>query len=149
MIATRTRTRLPVRVRRGHVVVAACALLALTGCSSSDSGNSSSSTKSAAPPTSASASGSASATGGGGGATTIVIQNFKFVPDSLTVPPGATVTVTNKDSTAHTATASDKSFDTGSIDPGKSKTFTAPKKKGVYDYICTIHQFMKAKLTVS
>ncbi|KJS58088.1 hypothetical protein VM95_35615 [Streptomyces rubellomurinus] len=63
--------------------------------------------------------------------------------------PGDTITVVNDDTTAHTLTASDKSFDTGTIAPGKSATLTAPAKPGSYPYICTIHQFMHGTLTVS
>ncbi|SFE31507.1 Plastocyanin [Actinacidiphila alni] len=120
------------------LLAAACAAaLILTGCSSSSSS-----------PDSGGSSPSATAASGGG--TTIVIRNFAFTPAGLTVAPGTKVTVLNKDSTAHTATAAKgDTFDTGTIAPGKSATFTAPRTKGVYDYICTIHQFMKAKLTVS
>ncbi|GAA1943153.1 cupredoxin domain-containing protein [Kitasatospora viridis] len=94
--------------------------------------------------------------GAQGGATTgsssagarITIKNFLFAPAALTVHPGDRVTVVNEDSTAHTATATDKSFDTGDIAPGTSATFTAPAKPGSYPYICTIHQYMHATLTV-
>jgi plastocyanin len=68
---------------------------------------------------------------------------------SLTVAPGATVTVTNKDQVAHTLTATDGMFDTGNIDAGQSKTFTAPKTAGKYPYMCSIHQYMTGTLTVS
>jgi plastocyanin len=80
---------------------------------------------------------------------TIVIKNFAFQPASLTVAPGATVTVQNDDSATHTITASNKAFDTGHIDPGMSATFTAPTTPGTYSYICSIHQFMMGTLTVS
>ncbi|MYS24539.1 cupredoxin domain-containing protein [Streptomyces sp. DvalAA-14] len=130
-----TRTRLPIRPH--HLAVAlAGALITLTGCSSSSGGSGS---------TAATASSGASGAGGG---STIVINSFAFSPATLTVHPGVTVTVKNQDSTAHTATDGSV-FDTGTIGPGKSATFTAPKKPGTYSYICTIHQFMKGTLTVS
>ena len=48
----------------------------------------------------------------------MTISGFKFAPTSVTVQPGAKVTVTNNDSTAHTATADDgNSFDTGTAGP--------------------------------
>jgi plastocyanin len=126
-------------------------LLALTGCSGS-SGSSGSSTSPSASATS-SASSSASATSSGaatGGADSIEIKNFAFHPASLTVKPGASVTVTNDDQTTHTVTATgSKDFDTGDIAPGKSMTFTAPKAAGGHPYICSIHPFMKGTLTVS
>lgn len=146
-VPARVPVRVSVRVRRAPLLAAAaCAALALTGCSSGSGSGSGGGTSTPATATSA----SSSATGSGGGADTIVIQNFAFGPASLTVAPGAKVTVMNKDSTAHTATAvKNKAFDTGTIAPGRTATFTAPKTKGVYDYICTIHQFMKGTLTVS
>ncbi|MFJ7248843.1 cupredoxin family copper-binding protein [Kitasatospora sp. NPDC098652] len=82
------------------------------------------------------------------GALQVIIKNFAFAPAALTVKAGQTVTVVNQDSTAHTLTASDKSFDTGTIQPGASATFTAPQQSGDHPYICTIHPFMHGTLTV-
>jgi plastocyanin len=84
-----------------------------------------------------------------GGSTAITIKNFAFSPSTITVAPGATVTVTNSDSVAHTVTSKTGGFDTGDIQAGQSKTFTAPNKAGSYPYICTIHQYMAGTLTVS
>ncbi|MFF2508053.1 cupredoxin domain-containing protein [Streptomyces sp. NPDC058067] len=141
-----------IRHRRTHaalVVAALCLLPSLTGCSDSGGGYSSSSTPnsspSAAPRTSAS-SPAASASGRTG--VKITIQNFAFHPAKVEAAPGTKVTVTNQDSTAHTLTADDKSFDTGHIAPGKSATFTAPSKSGAYSYHCTIHPTMHGTLTV-
>jgi plastocyanin len=114
-------------------------MLALTACSSSGS----STAKSSAVPGSA-ASASMSAMAG----SRIVIDNFAYKPMALTVSPGQKVTVMNDDSTAHTLTADDRKFDTGSIAPGKSGTFTAPSAPGSYTYICSIHQFMHGTVTV-
>jgi plastocyanin len=110
-------------------VLAAATLLA--GCGGSDS-NASSSAKAASG-----ASGSA-----------VTISDFKFAPESLTAKSGAKVTVTNDDSTAHTATADDgKSFDTGTLDQGSSQTISVTKP-GSYAYHCTIHPFMKGTIVV-
>ncbi|ACU72860.1 blue (type 1) copper domain protein [Catenulispora acidiphila DSM 44928] len=87
-------------------------------------------------------------TGVSNGAAQVVITNFAFSPTTLTVTPGETVTVLNKDSTAHTLTATGKAFDTGDITPGKSGSFIAPTIPGTYSYICMIHQFMHGTLTV-
>lgn len=94
-------------------------------------------------------SGPATTAGGGLAASTIDIKNFAFSPKSLTVAPGATVTVTNQDAVAHTITAMQGGFNTGDIAPGQSKTFTAPNAAGRYTYICSIHQYMTGMLTVS
>ncbi len=72
-----------------------------------------------------------------------------FSPATLTVPPGATVTVTNMDQVTHTLTASKGQFTTGDIAPGQSKTFTAPRTPGQYAYICSIHQYMSGTIVVS
>ena len=71
-----------------------------------------------------------------------------FSPMSATVAPGATVMVTNKDSVTHTLTATKGQFDTGDIEAGQSKTFTAPMKPGTYSYICNIHQYMMGTIIV-
>ena len=112
--------------------LAASALL-LAGCSSSAKTTTSTGTTSAAA------------------ADTIIIKNFAFSPATLTVAPGAKVTVTNEDSVTHTltSTASPHAFDTGDIAAGATMTFTAPSKAGSYSYICTIHTYMHGTLTVS
>jgi plastocyanin len=48
----------------------------------------------------------------------VTIKGYAFHPNPITVPAGATVTWENDDSTQHTATASDGSFDTGTIRQG-------------------------------
>jgi len=111
------------------------AVVLVAGCGSNSSGGDTSSAAStpAAP---------------AGGADTVTIQDFKFGPATLTVKPGAKVTVTNSDSTTHTATADGGAFDTGDLDPGSSKTITLAKA-GTYAYHCQIHPFMKATIVVS
>ncbi|AIJ11215.1 cupredoxin domain-containing protein [Streptomyces lividans] len=121
-----------------RLAAAACALAltALVGCSDGGGGGGGGATESATR---------SSASGG----TQVTIKDFTFEPASLTVSPGAKVTVVNKDSTTHTLTASKGgSFDTGDIAPGKSATFTAPSTAGDFPYACTIHPFMKGTLTV-
>jgi len=97
---------------------------------------------------------------GGGGSTATVgpkpsgdshavtISNFTFQPADVTVKRGTRVTVTNRDSAVHTATADDgHSFDTGNLEPGASKTITLTRP-GSYAYRCTIHPYMRGKLIV-
>jgi plastocyanin len=78
---------------------------------------------------------------------TITIQSFAFHGD-LNVTPGARVTVRNADSVAHTLTAKDGSFDTGSIAGGGVGSFTAPSKPGSYPIGCTFHASMAGTLVV-
>ena len=71
-----------------------------------------------------------------------------FMPMSLSVSPGATVKVTNKDSATHTLTATGGQFNTGNITQNQTKTFKAPSKPGTYHYICNIHQYMMGTIVV-
>lgn len=76
------------------------------------------------------------------------IKNFAFVPASLTIKPGETVQFVNDDSTPHTATASDKSFDSGNMDQNAKWSHTF-KDTGTYAYICTYHPYMKGTIVVA
>ena len=77
---------------------------------------------------------------------TITMEATSFKPDRLTVAAGDTVVWVNKDPFPHTATSAGV-FDSGSIDPEKSWKFRTTKT-GTFDYICTFHPTMKARLTV-
>jgi plastocyanin len=63
------------------------------------------------------------------------------------VPAGTTITFTNQDSAAHTATADDSSFDTEELGKGESAkaTFDDP---GTYTYYCRFHVFMNGSVVV-
>jgi plastocyanin len=89
----------------------------------------------------------------GRAALVIVINNFKFVPAAPHVQPGQRVEVKNEDSPPHTLSAGPaakfaKDFNTGTINPGKVKFFTAPTKPGAYPFYCMIHTFMTGTLLV-
>ncbi|HET9720088.1 MAG TPA: cupredoxin family copper-binding protein [Solirubrobacteraceae bacterium] len=77
----------------------------------------------------------------------LMIANYSFQPAALKVKVGATVTVTNNDSTAHTATARSGAFDSGTLATGKSAHFTL-KKPGTYSYYCQFHAFMHGTIVV-
>jgi len=80
----------------------------------------------------------------------VSIKDFAFAPSTTTVKAGTTVTWTNQDQDPHTVTS------TGSGGPLRSPTlqqgqsyrytFNTP---GHYDYLCTIHPFMTATVTVT
>lgn len=102
---------------------------------------------------SSSGSGSTATTSGGssGGSSatmTVVIKNYKFMPSTFTVKTGTTINVHNEDSVTHTFTADNKSFDSGDIPAGGTKTVT-PSKAGSIGFMCTIHPFMTGTVTVS
>ncbi len=86
--------------------------------------------------------------GGGTGTTTITISNFSFSPSSITVTAGSSVVWKNNDSTSHTATADNGSFNTGIIAPGASSNAITMSTPGTFTYHCQIHPFMTATITV-
>lgn len=90
----------------------------------------------------------AASSGGGGGAMTINIKDFAFSPNPIEVPKGTVVKVVNDDDAAHTATADDKSFDTGELGKGDSKDITL-SKEGEIAYHCAIHDYMKGVIQVT
>jgi plastocyanin len=85
---------------------------------------------------------------GASGAKAVTIKDYIYKPASITVPQGTTVTFTNQDSTAHTATSKESGvFESGPIDPGKSGKVTLDKS-GTFTYYCLFHPFMKGTIVV-
>ena len=78
----------------------------------------------------------------------ISINNFAFVPATLTVPAGATVTWTNQDQEPHTVVAGDGSFRSPGLGTGATYSYTFPTA-GSFDYICSIHPFMHGTVVVT
>ena len=110
------------------------ALIAATGCRSDASARGQANSDSAAPKV-----------------VTVMIREFTFEPEILTVNEGDTVEWRNDDAVPHTATADGEAdkplFDSGNIQTGAAWRY-AVQKKGTYDYICTLHPNMKGKLIV-
>jgi amicyanin len=77
----------------------------------------------------------------------VQIVDFAFTPAVVTVAVGDTVTWTNQDAVAHTATSTTGAFDSGLLDQGESYslTFTAA---GTYPYLCTPHPGMTGTVVV-
>ena len=75
------------------------------------------------------------------------IAEFAYSPDPVRVQAGGKVIWQNVDAVAHTATADDGSFDTGTIDEGKLKSETF-KQPGTYAYHCEIHPTMHGTVEV-
>ena len=77
------------------------------------------------------------------------IADFAFAPKQIKAKVGQTITFTNKDSAAHTATATaGAKFDSGQLDQGKSFSYTA-KKAGTIQFVCSFHPNMTGTITVS
>lgn len=126
------------------LVLLALSAVALGACGKSSSGGSSSSGGGAAP--------QSSAPSGGGAAVSdakVTIASYKFMPASITVKAGGTVTWTNTDSDRHTASsdAEPRVFDTGTLNKGQSKAVSF-KKPGTYKYHCLFHAFMQGTVVV-
>jgi len=83
----------------------------------------------------------------GGSTATVRIEDFAFKPGNLEVPVGASVTWTNEDSAPHDATAKNGNWKTDRLSEGDSDTLTFDAA-GAYDYYCSIHPSMKARLIV-
>jgi plastocyanin len=77
----------------------------------------------------------------------VTIAGFAFDPATVTVQVGDSVTWTNQDSAAHTATAGDGSFDTGPIANGGSETVTFDTA-GTFAFACSIHPPMTGSVVV-
>ncbi|HWT90984.1 MAG TPA: cupredoxin family copper-binding protein [Solirubrobacterales bacterium] len=77
----------------------------------------------------------------------VEIAEFTYQTNPVVVQVGGKVTWQNEDTAPHTATADDKSFDTGTLDKGKigSATF---KEAGTFGYFCEIHPTMKGIVEV-
>jgi plastocyanin len=78
----------------------------------------------------------------------VSIDNFAFVPATLTVRVGSTVTWTNHDEEPHTVAASDGSFHSPGMGSQGTYSHTFPTA-GKFDYICSIHPYMHATVVVT
>src|SRR5687768_4659164 len=75
------------------------------------------------------------------------IRDFAFSPRTVEVRVGDTVTWTNRDGVAHTATAQNGSFDTGLLAEGESGSVRF-RSAGTYRYVCTPHPQMTGTVVV-
>ena len=97
-----------------------------------------------AAPTAAEGAQPVAAAGGGGG--TVKMAGLSFAPGTLTVARGTTVVFDNDDTAPHTVTARSGGVDSGVLDPGKQ--FSLAVTDG-FDYFCSIHPSMTAKIAVT
>ena len=75
------------------------------------------------------------------------IHQFKFLPATVTVAPGTTVTWVNHDEETHTVMSATGSFASAALEHEQTfnHTFAAP---GTYTYFCALHPLMRATVVV-
>jgi len=81
-------------------------------------------------------------------AASVTIKNMAFTPASLSVSAGTTVTWTNSDTTMHTVTADNGSFNSGNIAIGATYS-RAFNSAGTFSYHCALHPEMLGKIVVT
>ena len=77
----------------------------------------------------------------------VVIENYAFEPDPVSVKVGTTVVWTNRDEVLHTVVSNDKLFSSPELEVNKSFQYTF-KKPGTFAYFCSLHPEMKGKVVV-
>ncbi len=83
-----------------------------------------------------------------GNSASVSIKGFAFNPSELTVKKGTTVTWTNMDSAPHTVTSdSGNELSSQVLNTGNSYSHTFDTV-GTFEYHCSIHTSMKAKVIV-
>ena len=77
----------------------------------------------------------------------VSIANFAFKPTQITIAAGDTVTWANDDSAPHGLTYKDGAKGENLLLPGATfeRRFDQP---GTYDYVCSVHPFMRGKVVV-
>jgi plastocyanin len=137
------------RIRLAATATLIVATLVVAGCSSDEATPEATPAKAAAGTAAAgtAAAATAAAKAPADGNVRAVINDFTL--PSPTVKVGGVIEFVNQDTTAHTATAADKTvFDSKTIDGrGGSFKFTATKA-GTFAYACAIHPTMTGTVTV-
>jgi plastocyanin len=128
-------------------VIAATALVGLSGCGSPGGGPGSTPATTASAAASSIAAVSTGSTAGTSATVVITITNFAY-QGPVSVTPGSTVTVKNEDSQAHTVTSDQAGLFDAVVPGGGNVVFTAPTTAGSYAYHCTYHSNMHGTLVV-
>ena len=123
-------------------VVVCAVLVAVAGWAAESRTHLLAATAAAAP---ASASGLAGEPGNG--PVEVKIDNFSFMPGDLTVAAGTTVTWVNHDDVPHTVRNNDGTIKSKALDTDDKFSMTFDKP-GTYEYFCSIHPKMTAKVVV-
>lgn len=79
--------------------------------------------------------------------TRVKIDNFSFEPREITVSAGTQVTWVNADDVPHTVVSNDNKFKSKALDTDDRFSFTFAQP-GTYEYFCSVHPKMTAKVIV-
>jgi plastocyanin len=74
-------------------------------------------------------------------------EDEAYVPETLTVKAGTTVTWRNDDTSSHTVTEHEYEWTSPLLNPGESWSYTF-NEPGVYDYHCNPHLWMVGTIVV-
>ena len=86
----------------------------------------------------------------GGSQAVVAIRGFAFIPDTLRIAPGTTVSWVNCEKPSidpHTSTASGAEWDSGYLSPGSKYAHTFGVA-GRFGYSCLPHPFMRGAVIV-
>ena len=83
----------------------------------------------------------------GNGPVEVKIDNYSFMPADITVSAGTTVTWVNHDDVPHTVRNNDGTIKSKALDTDDKFSMTFDKP-GTYEYFCSIHPKMTAKVVV-
>lgn len=78
----------------------------------------------------------------------VIIDNFTFSPETLTIKAGTKVVFVNHDDIPHTIVAVARTFRSKALDTDESFSFTFAEA-GTFDYFCGLHPHMKGKIIVA
>ncbi len=78
---------------------------------------------------------------------TVMIHDFAFSPNSLTVSAGSVVTWKNLDGEPHTVVSAQGLFRSEALDENDSYSFKFDRP-GTYAFICSIHPQMRGTIVV-
>jgi len=85
---------------------------------------------------------------GNGGGTKVSIANFAFAPAAITVKRGTTISWSNDDGSPHAVAFKDGSAGAKNLLP-KDSFSRAFDTAGSFDYFCSFHPYMQAKVVVT
>jgi plastocyanin len=77
----------------------------------------------------------------------IIVKDFMFAPNSLTIKAGSSVTWVNKDDEPHTVVSDSGTFRSAALDTDETFSFKFDKP-GTYHFTCSIHPRMVGTITV-